>query len=569
MKLIYILSAFLILMSCTREMEFSPLGELGDANFWGDPNLSETFVNGIYYTLIKADEYMQEENLSDNGYTAMEWISTNSWILGHITSTTIERDWQMSNDYRGAAWETGCETFWQLNYRELRKANLAIQQLSIQDWGNEEKRRKRLLGEAYFLRAYKYFDIYKRYGAFIVVDKPLTFEDDLNLPRNSEDECVEFMSNDCDSAAFYLPWQQASTEQGRATKGASLSLKGRVLLFGEKWAESAETSKAVLDAAGETGYQLYPDYSKVFSPTNKYNSEVVFDISMQEPLQAWYPLWGPNSYGGWGGTCPTQDLVDEYEYIDGKIGEASQYYDPQNPWDNRDPRFYATIMYDGGVYWGHYYQVGEGVDGAGDVINGGNYGSHNTYTGYNTWKWFEPEMDPWNASEKEHPNYGVNVIVIRYAEVYLNYAEAKNEASGPDQSVYDAVNAVRARAGMPALASGLNQEQMRKAIRHERRIELAFEWSRIWDVLRWKDESLLVKPITIVNVIYELDLNEEGIPLTNSEDARLPYVIKSRTIEYDTLIEHNVNLKDFGYHWPIPQTEIDKNPNLVQNSSAN
>jgi hypothetical protein len=246
--------------------------------------------------------------------------------------------------------------------------------------------------------------------------------------------------------------------------------------------------------------------------------------------------------GGWGGTNPTQELVDTYEMTDGELPATSGLYDANDPYVNRDPRFAATVLYNGTNYRGRAVETNlgglDGIEKNGDA----------TKTGYYLRKFMDESFVEYSAVTGSN-----NWIHIRYAEVLLNYAEAQNEVGGPDANVYSAINEVRSRASvnMPDLPAGLSQDEMRERIRRERRIELAFEEHRFFDVRRWG-----IGEQVFSGAIHGIRIGPNGELTGASADDR-PYgliEVESRTF----LPAHTLA--------PIPQSEIDKNPKLNQNT---
>jgi len=248
----------------------------------------------------------------------------------------------------------------------------------------------------------------------------------------------------------------------------------------------------------------------------------------------------PNGYDGWGGNCPMQNLVEDYEMANGlKITDPASGYDPQNPYINRDPRFYATVLYNGAMFRGR--EVETFMPGGKDSPDGN--GSWNTSpTGYSMRKFGDETVDinDWSNMGKAPWKY------FRYAEILLNYAEAKNEISGPDNSVYDAINKIRTRAGMPNLPAGLSRDAMREQIRNERRIELAYEEHRYFDVRRWM-------------IAMDTENKEaRGIYIQKGEDGTLSYESKIALSGKSFEVQH--------YWFPIPQDEINaSNGKIEQN----
>jgi starch-binding outer membrane protein, SusD/RagB family len=246
----------------------------------------------------------------------------------------------------------------------------------------------------------------------------------------------------------------------------------------------------------------------------------------------------PNGFGGWGGNCPMQNFVDDFEMKNGKaISDPTSGYDPQNPYVNRDPRFYATVLYNGAPYRGR--KVETFLPGGKDSPDG-NEPWNTSPTGYYLRKFLNEtiSLDDWNSMGTTAWRY------FRYAEILLNYAEAQNEAVGPDASVYDAINKIRARAGLPDLPSGLSQVDMRTRIRNERRIELAYEEHRYFDVRRWK--------------IASQEENEKalGISVKKNDNGTFTYTVKEALT--------GKKFEEKHYWFPIPLDEINASGGAIE-----
>ncbi|MBC7418160.1 MAG: RagB/SusD family nutrient uptake outer membrane protein, partial [Pedobacter sp.] len=251
---------------------------------------------------------------------------------------------------------------------------------------------------------------------------------------------------------------------------------------------------------------------------------------------------GPNGYNAWGGNLPMQNLVDDYQMANGKsITDASSGFDPQNPYKNRDPRFYATILYNGASYRSN--DIETFIPGGKDSKDGpSNWNT--SKTGYYLKKFMNdalPINNPWDVAGTQP------WIYMRYAEVLLNYAEAQNEASGPDASVYSAVNSIRKRAGMPDLPVGLTQATMRQSIIAERRVELAFEEFRYYDVRRWKiaDQTENVPA-------YGVEVDKSGNLVTYKQKIALD----------------GRKFSQQNYWLPIPRAEIQASNNKLQQNAG-
>jgi hypothetical protein len=412
-----------------------------------------------------------------------------------------------------------------------------------------------LTGELMFLRAFRYHDLIRNYGSIVLVgDKVYNLNDDLTdaalFQKSSIKDCLAYTVDQLDKAAQLLPQNNGDTwPLGRVTKGAALALKARLLLYAASplynsgaWADAAAAAKAVMDM---NKYAIQSDYSSLFIDQRMTSNEIIFgrQYTIAAPHVRMEIANGPNGYGGWAGNTPLQNLVDAYQMNNGKdITDGTSGYNPQNPYVNRDARFYATILYNGASYRGSTVDVY--TPGGKDSKDGpSNWNA--TKTGYYLRKFMNDNNvidNPWSTTGQQP------WIYMRYAEVLLNYAEAQNEAVGPDASVYNAVNQIRQRAGVnqPALPAGLSQGQMRDAIRKERQVELAFEEHRFYDVRRWK-----IADVT------------ENIP------ARGISVIKNGdgTFTYSSQVALGGRAFSTKNYWlPIPREEIQASGNqLIQN----
>lgn len=348
-----------------------------------------------------------------------------------------------------------------------------------------------------------------KFGGVPLITEAPNADTQAELPRNSKEEVVDQILKDLDEAAAVLPKSYSGSDLGRVTKGAALALKARVLLYNSRWVEAAKAAKEVMDL-GE--YKLFDDYRHFFSEANKHNCEVIFNIETRIPeFSTNYDqdIWRLNR------PAPLKELVDTYLCIDGKTIEESPLYNPAQPYENRDPRLLKSIVCIGYPYLGM-------------TITKENVAT----TGFGVKKYTSYEDD---VTIPLVERSAFNFILIRYAEVLLTYAEAQNEANGPDQSVYDAINQLRKRPdiNMPEVPKGLTKDQMRDVVRRERRIELTFEGLYYSDILRWK---------TAEKENNGMMHNYEGIEV----------------------VKRSFNPKR-DYLWPIPYNQIVLNPNLEQN----
>lgn len=432
------------------------------------------------------------------------------------------------------------------NYNGLRQVNLFLENahraniIPLTDV-------PRLRAEAFFLRAFFHFELWKRYGGIIIADHVFDQNDNLDLPRNTPEETLAQILKDCDSAAVKLPLspvQYGAGDKGRATKAAALALKSRALLYAASplnnangditlWQKAAAAAKELIDTKA---HSLLPKYTDIFNfSAAAYNAEVIFATAanLRNDIET---NNAPISYNGaLGLTNPTQELVDAYEMQNGlPITDPQSGYNPADPYKNRDPRLALSVIYNGATFKGvEVNTAAGGKDGLGVSVNA-------TKTGYYMRK-FLSEAASWNQTT--NATVRRPWVIFRYAEILLNYAEAQNEAAGPDASVYDAVNQVRQRAGMPALPQGLSKDQMRARIRNERRVELAFEEHRFFDVRRWKTgEKDFAAPVS-------------GMRISGNGTQAV----------YERFIVAQRVFSDRMYRYPIPQGEINNTTKLVQN----
>ena len=522
-----------LFFSCDKDiLDQVPKDSLTEDLVWTDPQGAIQFINAIYGNMPSGFDRNYQgwakglyllDGTTDDGEVSMGWTHSNELQDG---------DFLPSNVPWGETWGD--------YYGLIRKANSALENLEQLE---DVELRNQLMGEAYFLRGFMYHELLRLYGlnssggeptGVPLIDKSLTLEDNFEIPRATYDAIVDFIVSDLDQAASLLS-TKANTEAGRATVGAAYALKSRVLLYAERWEDAAAAANEVID----TEYGLYSDYRTLFLTKN--NDEIIFAKKFQYPDKhhqtnaggtqgAGFDVYNtPNTYkgtsdGGWGGNLPTQNFVDAYDAIDGEPQATSSVYDPNEPFENLDPRFKATVVHDGTTFRGRTVELYEGgLEGSPDAFMN---------TGYFLRKFQDEDLIIYSQSSDQ------DWIFIRYAEVLLNYAEARNEASGPDGTVYDAINSIRQRAGMPDLAPGLSTVEMRDRIRNERRIELAFEEHRFFDIRRWGiAESLLNGPL--LGMMIEKDGDNYTYTKFEFETRSFPSKL---------------------YVLPIPQNEIDKNP---------
>jgi len=467
-------------------------------------------------------------------------------------------------------------------YTAIHKANLFLKNKDRIPYPSKLARQK-MVGEVYFLRAFYYNEIVKRFGGMPILNEVnglLVPGDDLMRPRNTYRECFAFIMNDLKNAIDSLPVTLNTNEYGRATKGASMALKARVLLYAASplfsktngiwgmggttddwydkdgktwWLKAAEAAQAVIDLKDETGGQVYAlyqtnaankadDYQNLFfNRREQGNNEIIF-YKHEAPVgvnDAQINVWMPNGdFGGNGAVEPTNNFVKLFEMSNGKyIDEAGSGYDPKNPYINRDPRFYKTIIYQGSTWQGATVDMSTTTT---------QFPAGTFLTGYFVRKYLPEQIKKLSTTTSYH-----NWIFFRLAEMYLNYAEAMNEVEGPTQRVRDAVNAVRSRSGVVDLPVALtgDQSSMRIRLQRERAIELSFEEQRWWDARRWSTgEQGELAAKWFGGPFYRVTITKNGNAVSYNEETYFTRIYQPHNNLYE-----------------IPTGEMYKNPLFVQN----
>lgn len=541
----YNIILFLIVLtavSCNKDfLDRAPSVNLTEESIFADPVLAAQFADNAYNNLV--NEYARfNSHRGITGQAADEAVSGNNEVsIRTLTNGTYHDHYE-----RGGAALNDISDVWSRSYAGIRVVNIMLSKIDNVPWTAIQSP-ARIKGEMYFIRALLYFELIKRFGGIPIIDKVYPLNEDIDFPRNTYAECLALIISDLDKAEPLLPADYNNSNYGRATTGAAKALRSRALLYAasklnnpsndlSKWQAAANAAKAVMDM---NLYSLQPTYADILNvPTSpeyimiKIRGPRAIDGMMLDFAMS------PGSGGAQGQLNPTQNHVDLYEMkTTGKaITDPASGYDPQKPYDNRDPRLAANVLYNDLPWQGRRMQMWSG---------GKDYVSNNvTYTAtryYCRKMWPEPYVR--NVAGTALLNY----VFFRYAEILLNYAEAQNEAVGPDASVYNAINEIRSRpsVAMPPLPAGLTQLEMRARIRNERAVELAFEDSRWYDIQRWKaGPEIVAQPMYGMNVVR----NANGSFTYNRE-----------------LLPANMQkvFEDYMHLYPIPRTEIYKSKGIL------
>lgn len=589
-RFIHLLSAAILLfsiLSCKKEfLENTNKAKLTDVTQWSTEGNADLFLNDIYSAL--PNYWNQPENLdnfTDDNDAGFYYTSYN-WKQGIVEPS--------SNDYTvwGGITGSGDLTNWTATFTNIRKCNTFITEVRKNAANFSPEWLNKRLDEARFIRAFFYSELWMHIGGLPIItipaDRRTMDSAAIYMPRNTFAETADFITTQLDSIAKdgYLPakYNKGDADAGRATLGAALALKGWTELYAaspafnaaqpaagndphkiagynnydaQRWVKAAATFKQFIDLYGNGKvYELFPDPSAIWYEANEYHSEVVWDRQVVANTmgssfeQYGGPVWINGAYYTWGNYNPTQELVDQFNMANGKpITDPTSGYDPQHPYVGRERRFYDWIVYDGAPYKMTWMDKADVIYTRIDKVhpskNQIDFGTDDvSNTAYYFKKRLNPLVRPGGGAVS-----GANFIYYRYAEVLLGYAEAQNEAVGPDGTVYNAINQIRKRAGIPDLAPGLSQAEMRNAIYHERRVELCFENKRFYDIIRWKTAS------TVMNV------DRHAMKITNTMPDNNAGVWKYEIVP----LNHPHVFTPKMYLNPVPQDVIDRNPKIVQN----
>jgi starch-binding outer membrane protein, SusD/RagB family len=599
-----------VAISCNDDfVNTKPLDQLSQEVVWGDASLAEAFVSELY------------GGLGNGGFDEQMLASlTDETIFTHpgrnITTHTEGRI-----NPADPGWINGTLS-WANMYSRIRACNLALENLAAPKFVNTNNLVDRLIGESKFMRAYYYHQLLRYYGGVPIVDKAFSLNDsDFLSARNTYEENVNFIVKDLDEAAAKLDGK--SLQKGRATKAAALALKSRVLLYAasdmadiptaklkskvlasfskpelvgyvsgnrqERWQKAKAAAKVVLDVPG-LGFQLSltSPASADQATTNYINQSLSRNGGQNELIFARYFIQsknenggrvglfnGPNGYNNWAGNTPIQELIDDYEMMDGTKFDWKKPEHATNPYANRDPRMKATILHEGSP-WKPRSASAAPLDPA-NQIQTGEYeiisgGAKKIHFGLDTRK---SSIEDWNGS---YTNYYMRKFTdpspsivdqsawqqipwpfLRYTEAIFNYVEACIEL-GEEAEAKTWLNKIRFRAGMPAVTE--TGADLRDRYRNERRIEMVFEEQRYHDARRWLISSeTLGRKASLINVKGTLK-EGKSVSIYKYDPTNYDYTYTVAKIDPG---KENRNWDDKIYFLPIHRDEMNRNNKLIQN----
>ena len=525
----------LLLVSC-EDLDLAPENQFTDTTYWTSIDKAQTFLNTAYSQMQTSQYFFYNEALSDNAFNGRGDNAGAASIGAGIYDPSLAR----------------IKEEWDNRYAGIKTCNLIIENIGKVP-NADPAVITRMTAEARFLRAFQHFQLTTWFGDVPLIKKDPSLAEASSISRTAHAEVVQFILDELDAILPQLPknTQLTPAEKGRITMGAAAALKARVLLYESRWAEVAQVTEQIM-ASTYGQYSLFGSYEGLFQAQNEYNSEDILSLQYVPIDRTWGEFFdmAPISAGArLNALAPTQELVDSYITLNGKrINETGSGYDENNPYANRDPRLTGTVVYDqynwkeaDGTSHVIYIKPGSFPDPNKDGPDEYVQGSSATPTGYYTRKYYD-------VQHSTSLNSGLNLMLFRYADVLLMYAEAKNELNEMNSTVWDqTIRALRSRAGFTDAAAlsfnaSLGQTVLREVLRNERRTELGMEGLRIFDIRRWK--------------IAENVLNGYA------HGAKFG----SASVDNGYL---RVNLRTFDpakhYLWPIPRDERLVNTNLSQN----
>lgn len=538
-------------LSCNDYLEKFPLDNPSDETFLRTEAEFDMAVTGAYNTLW----YDGSGDVGGPFFPMLDAASDIGWDRN--TSALQSLGLGIANSDNG--WVS---SYWNQFYQGIGRCNFVLAKADDIAKFVPEDKFKRQIAELRFLRAYYYFFLNEGFGGVPLVTAPLTLAE-AQMPRKSKEEITNFILAELDAVIPDLLAETAASNVGKASKGAALALKSRVALYNERWDIAAAAANEIISGGK---YALHADYAQLFKYAGQNSKEIIFAAQYLRGYKVHsYPrFFGSRMSLGHSNKIPVQALIDSYECIDGLSIDKSPLFDVNKPFANRDPRLgYTTVLpqtrFERYIFETHPDSTMTwdfSTTPARRVQNTEATHAYATFSGY-LWRKYTDDADFPDIN-----NSDLNVILFRYAEVLLNYAEAKIEVNQIDQTVYDAINAVRARptVNMPAVTAGKSQAELRSIVRKERKYELAGEGFRLFDIRRWNiGEQTMDGPLLgRVRNAFLTDapvIDENGTPhydnVRNKADMR---VIEIRNFN---------NSRD--NYWPIPRLEIEVNPLLNQN----
>ena len=533
-RILYLLLLYIFFGQSCKKLDQAPTDRYTDFNYWTTPANAEALLNTAYGQMFRSDYFFYNEGLSDNAYVGRGdqnnafTISSGSFIpsLGRFDDE------------------------WSTHYQGIKSCNVLLDNIDrIPNYPTDQK--TQVEAQARFIRAFQFWQLMTWFGDVPLFSHDISLQESETITRTPRAQVLSFVLSELDEVKALLPSSYDAADQGRITSGAAAALKARVQLYEGNWQAVAAVCDTLINSAAYGTYSLVPNYSDVFSPYHEHSPEVILDEEFVPLLRtySWTFDFIPISAGARDNAlAPTQELVNDYLMMNGDtINQTGSGYDITHPYTSRDPRMTATLVYDQYVWTNadsttQIIYIKPGTDPNSAALNAYvSNGGFTSPTGYYWRKYFDPTAAPGEVS-------GLDLILIRYADVLLMYAEAMNELGQMNATVWNAtIGALRIRAGFTdpnatQFNAAWSQSDLRSIIRRERRCELAFEGLRIFDIRRWKTAQ------TVLNGYVHGA--QYGDPTVDNGFVR----VASRIFDPSR-----------DYLWPVPTYELAQNTNLTQN----
>ncbi|MFV0142559.1 MULTISPECIES: RagB/SusD family nutrient uptake outer membrane protein [Empedobacter] len=554
-KIIIALSIIASFSSCT-DLDLNPLSEGSSENWYSNESEINLSLNDLYRQYAWDIEInWRAERMSDNWSQRQ---TMNDYAAGAITS-----NWSVA------------ELNWESLYKAVSRANTILENLKKADNTVSAEKKLQFEAEARFMRANAYGRLAFLWGDVPFYTNTLSIEDAFKLGRTDKKVVIKQVYDDLDFAAKNLPKSYAANQLSRATKGAALAFKTRYALYFKDYSLAKEAAKACMEL---NQYSLYPDFGEYFKSSTRNATETIFAIPRSTELGEELSVKNfiPRTAGGSAVAQPSWDLFFSFYASDGKPIDESPLFDPKKPFENRDPRLKETIVEFGSEFLGYIYDPNPYATtvlntSTGSMVKNNDTRAVDTYASYNGLSLKKGVDADWS----DDYNADTDIIIMRYADILLMYAEAKIELNELDQSVADAINLVRKRAykdaGAYPIVTVSNQTELRKIVRAERRMEFAWENRRLDDLIRWElaDEALTIDNYGFLDpAALKSKIVDKGLwvfPSTPQIDDNGLVDLKPmfNKGQIKKLATRNFNSRQ--YLWPIPYKEISINPNIKQN----
>ena len=523
--------------SCEKELNQYPQDQFAEGSFWANETNVMIALTGVYRGAVK---YNKGEALPSDWWTYGGIILLDAAADNAITSSNY---YERLTNGELLPDNPVVLNYWQASYERIAICNNFLD--NIGKVSMDETRKKRVIAEVRFIRACQYFYMSQYWGSVPLVTKTLTLDEANNVTKAPKTEIVQFVITELNESTADLPRFKdiPTSETGRASKQVALAFLGRLYLAEKKYTEASDAYKKIIDFGDNI---IDPNYQTIFLSSNENSKENIFSMQYYPTIagNGVIQFASPSMVGGNSVISILGSLADEYEFSDGTpFSYTDPRYNPSNMGANRDPRFRFSLLWDNCTFQGKAYVCHIDSTKSPDQIN---LSKSSTMTGYSMRKYLDESFTGDKTS-----GYGGNIPIIRYAEVLLSYLEAELEAGNPiSQNLLDmTINRVRGRSSvnLPAITQ-TDPVLLRPLLRKERRVELALEGIRYWDLLRWG----------IAGQILTGDF--WGAPFPDSK------TYAARSLKLDPNFRWWVSSKNFRIGqdevWPIPESEVNINPNL-------